>query len=131
MARNEHPDAGLLTFESALCTYKSWHKPNRRYPNVYADLLYDRIRWAERRWGPRFDVLWECRNRCLPAPLRLEDNPADPGLSAAKQNHYLQTGQVVMMQHEWACFANDFALAVEAGGYGLREPAVIQGGLFR
>ena len=29
-----YPDVGNFTLESALCTYKSWHRPNRRYPNV-------------------------------------------------------------------------------------------------
>lgn len=43
-------DLTLLTLESALCTYKGWHRPNRRYPGVYADMLHDRIRQAELRF---------------------------------------------------------------------------------
>lgn len=32
-------EVSYFTLESALCTYKSWHRPNRRYPNVYADIF--------------------------------------------------------------------------------------------
>ena len=129
-ARNaDSPDVGRLTLESALCTYKSWHKPNRRYPNVYADMLYERLRWAEERWGHRFDLLWEARARALPAELLLERNPYDPGLAPPKQNHYLETGQVVMMDLDWPCFANDFAANVRARVYGPREATTAQGQL--
>ena len=93
-----HPDVLRLTLESALCTYKSWHKPNRRYPNVYADMHVDRIRWAEERWGRSlFKVQWEARKAALPEYLRLEDNPDDPGVAPAKQNQYLETGVPPMM----------------------------------
>src|SRR3546814_11931165 len=57
----DHPDVTRLTLESALCTYKSWHKPNSRYPNVYADMAYLRIRKAESRSGPRVGPLWSIR----------------------------------------------------------------------
>lgn len=95
-----HPDVLRLTFESALCTYKSWHKPNRRYPGVYADMAYDRLRKAESRFGPRFDLLWEAR-RDLPDELRMECNPHDPGVSPLKQNHYLKTGEIPSLSREW------------------------------
>lgn len=90
----DHPDAGRLTMESALCTFKSWHKPNRRYPNVYSDMMYQRIKKAEARFGRTFDLLWEARRQHLPEALRLEDNPHDPGLSPIKQNWFLETGEV-------------------------------------
>ena len=95
-----NPDVLRLTLESALCTYKSWHKPNRRYPNVYADMHHDRIRWAEsRRWGKEaLRVQWDARARALPERLRLEDNPDDPGFSPEKQNQYLATGVPPMME---------------------------------
>jgi hypothetical protein len=48
------------------------------------------------------------RKEFLPVHLRLEDNPTDPGLSKEKQNHYRNTGQVIMMNEEWDCFDNDF-----------------------
>lgn len=116
-----HPDVGFLTFESALCTYKSWHKPNRRYPNVYADMLYNRIRRAEERIGPRFDLLWEARKKHLPDYLRLEASPTDPGLCSLKQNYYLQTGQPIMMSRDFPDMENGFDESVALGAYGIRE----------
>jgi hypothetical protein len=95
-------DVRRLTLESALCTYKSWHRPNRRYPNVYNDLLADRIRRAEARW-PEADLglLWEARRRALPVELRLEDNPGDPGATSVKQNWYRRTGEIPMLAVDW------------------------------
>lgn len=101
-------DVGYFTLESALCTYKSWHRLNRRYPNVYNDLFHDRIRVAEAAWGRRLETFWEARRAHLPVHLRLEDNPADCGVKPLKQNHYLRTGEVIMMDREWACFRNAF-----------------------
>lgn len=110
----EH-DVGYFTMESALCTYKSWHRPNRRYPNVYADMLRDRIEAAQREW-PNEDLgpLWRARERALPEYLRLEATPSDPGCVPEKQNHYRETGQVVMMHREWECFGNEFNDRIEA-----------------
>lgn len=116
-----HPDVGRLTMESALCTYKGWHKPGRRYPNVYADMAYNRLKKAEARFGKRFDILWGARRRDLPEYLRLEANPFDPGLVAEKQNWYLETGQVIMMHKEYPDMANGFNTAVSHGSYGERK----------
>lgn len=91
------PDVGYLTLESALCTWKSWHKPNRRYPNVYADMAYNRLMKAEARFGTRFQVLWDARAATLPDYLRLECSPHDPGLVPAKQNLYRETGVPAML----------------------------------
>lgn len=96
-----HPDVTRLTMESALCTWKGWHKPNRRYPNVYADMMFNRIKRAEGRFGDQFQVLWDARREHLPAWLRLEDNPRDPGLSPVKQNLYLTTGAIPLLHREW------------------------------
>lgn len=95
-------DVSYFTLESALCTYKSWHRPNRRYPGVYLDMLHDRIRAAEKTW-PEHDWshFWEARRKHLPTYLRLEDNPGDPGVHPLKQNHYRETGQVPVLGHEW------------------------------
>ncbi len=102
-------DVGYFTLESALCTYKSWHRPNRRYPNVYNDLLRDRLVHAEGAWrGRSFAPFWAARRAQLPVHLRVEDNPADCGCTPRKQNHYLHTGEVVMMDRDWACFRNAF-----------------------
>lgn len=102
-------DASYYTLESALCTYKSWHRPNRRYPNVYSDMLHNRIRWAEERWPEEdLEIFWDARKEYLPVYLRLEDNPNDPGLKPDKQNHYLLTGEVTMMSKDFPEFDNSF-----------------------
>jgi hypothetical protein len=102
-------DVSYFTLESALCTYKSWHRPNRRYPNVYADMFHDRIKKAESHWpGRDFSEFWNARRECLPEHLRLEDNPGDVGVKPLKQNHYRETGHVVMMDREWPCFKNAY-----------------------
>lgn len=95
-------DIGYLTLESALCTYKSWHRPNRRYPNVYNDMAADRIRHAEARWPDAdLSLLWDARQRALPPQLRVEDNPGDPGVAPIKQNWYRETGEIPMLAVEW------------------------------
>lgn len=114
------PGADRLSLESALCTYKGWHKPNRRYPGVYNDMLYNRLVTAENRFGKRFDLLWQARAEALPARLRLEAQPYDPGLSPVKQNHYLQTGEVVGLDTDWDCFRNSFQARVDAHEFGRR-----------
>jgi hypothetical protein len=110
-------DVNYFTLESALCTYKSHYRVNRRYPNVYMDMLYKRIKKAEKMgWedhGINFDIFWEMRKSILPKYLRLEDNINDPTysvdvLSPIKQNHFRLTGQMIMIDHEWSCFTNDF-----------------------
>lgn len=86
-----------LSMESALCTWKSWHKPNRRYPNVYADMMYGRIKKAEARFSRSLDLLWQIRRDTLPDYLRLEDRPYDPGLAPVKQNWYRETGEIPLL----------------------------------
>ena len=94
----DHPDVSYFTLETTLCCYKGWHRVNRRYPNVYNDMFYDRIRKAEQLWNTRLDIFWDCRKEMLPKELRLEDNIMDKGLCAEKQNHYRLTGEVIMME---------------------------------
>lgn len=101
-------DAGYFTLESQLCNFKSWFRPNRRYPNVYADMLHGRIKRAEECWGEPLTVFWDARKDCLPERLRLEDNPYDPGVHESKQNWFRRTGEVVMMDLDWPCFDNGF-----------------------
>ena len=106
-ANNPHAeDIGYFTLESALCTYKSWHRPNRRYPNVYNDMLYRRIKDNPLATAEQKALFWQARKECLPQWLRLEDCPGDPGLTPVKQNHYLKTGEVIMMEREWPEFSN-------------------------
>ena len=118
----DHPDVGYFTLESALCTYKSWHRPNRRYPNVYNDLLYDRLRKAERRHPDEdLSLLWAARAVTLPPYLRLEDSPHDPGAVPEKQNWYRDTGCPVMMHREWPEYANPLNDAIDSGEHPLRR----------
>lgn len=95
-------DVGYFTLESALCTFKSWFRENRRYPNVYSDMLHDRIRWAEAKWPELdFGIFWDIRRERLPLPLRLEDNPRDVGVKSFKQNMYRETGRTPMLGYRW------------------------------
>lgn len=113
-------DVGYHTLESALCTYKSWHRKNRRYPNVYNDMLYDRLKQTERQWGPESTALfWEARAETQPAHLLLEATPTDPGCVPLKQNWYRETGQPIVM---WAGTAleSDFDRGVREGRWGER-----------
>ena len=101
-------DVNYFTLESTLCTYKSWFRPNRRYPNVYNDMFVDRIRNAEKMWGKEFDMFWSYRKQRLPVELRLEDNSWDVGLKPLKQNWFRGTGQVLMIDNYYTCFKNDY-----------------------
>ncbi len=115
-------DVNYFTLESTLCCYKSWHRPNRRYANVYNDMFYHRIKKAETLgWedhGIDFDLFWWARRECLPAYLRLEDNPSDPtsdtnrftekSLFKEKQNLYRETGEIPMMGFFDPIFENNF-----------------------
>jgi hypothetical protein len=115
-------DVSFFTLESTLCTYKSWHRPNRRYPNVYNDMMYDRLIKSEKRWSKRdLSIFWEARSESLPDYLRLEDNPYDPGVSSVKQNHYLLTGEVIMMERDYPQYSNEFASDVSSRKFGRRK----------
>jgi hypothetical protein len=115
-------DVSRLTLESALCTFKSWHKPNRRYPNVYSDMMYQRIKKAEARFGRTFDLLWDTRKLHLPEYLRLEDNPYDPGLAPVKQNWFLETGEIILMGRDFPELGlSGFDEAVATGAFGERK----------
>jgi hypothetical protein len=118
-AKNSTVTPSYLTLESALCTWKSWHKRNRRYPNVYSDMFYERIRWAEARHGQRFGVLWDARKDALPYHLRLEDFTHDPGLSAVKQNWYRETGEVPILGWDWGDMWSGFDQMVQDRKFGI------------
>lgn len=113
--RNENiQEVSRLTLESALCTSKSQWKPDRRYPNCYADMTYDRIKKAEARFGRTLDIFWDARREHLPVELRLEDNPLDPGLAPVKQNWFREHGTQPMVDPE-------FQEAVASGAFGERK----------
>ena len=118
------PFINRLTLESALCTYKSFHRPNRRYPNVYADMMHDRLLTFESTWGNDLtDVFWALRSERLPSNLRIEDNPGDPGCVPMKQNWYRETGRLPMMSGMYADMGCEFDNLVNAEAFGrFREP---------
>ena len=97
----KHPDVSYFTLETTLCCYKGWHRVNRRYPNVYNDMFYERIKTAEQKWPKEdFSIFWDSRKKYLSSELRLEDNILDKGLCKQKQNYYRKTGEVIMMESE-------------------------------
>lgn len=103
-------DVGYETLETALCTYKSWHRENRRYPNVYNDMAYSRLLDTQEKNG-ELDLtpFWEAREKYLPAELRIEANPNHPqylskSLSKELQNRYRLTGKIPFMGLDWECF---------------------------
>jgi len=106
-------DVNYFTLESTLCCYKGWFRENRRYPNVYNDMFYERILRDEKMWGTKNEFFRQLRKDCIPTELRMEDNPKDPGLKPIKQNHFRNTGQVIMMDKEYECFKNDFNDAIK------------------
>lgn len=73
-------------------------------------MFYGRIMNAEKKWAGQkdFSIFWDARKKYLPAKLRLEDNWQDCGLKPEKQNHYLNTGEVIMMDDEYPYFVNQF-----------------------
>lgn len=70
-------------------------------------MLVDRIRLAERDWG-FLPVFWQARERHVQVPLRRECCFPDVGVKPVKQNWYRQTGQIIHMDLDWPCFANDY-----------------------
>ena len=90
--REQTPGADFYTLESALCTWKSWWKPNRRYPGVYADMHYLRVKRAEKRLSRTFPLQWAAREASLPAWLRQELHGPLEGLDKDKQNRFRLTG---------------------------------------
>lgn len=114
-------DVSYFTLESALCTYKSWHRPNRRYAGVYNDMLYNRIIAAACAWANDDEasaliaLFWEARRACLPEYLRLEETPGDPGVAPVKQNHYRETGEVIVLGHDYPIYWSAFDDAVRDG----------------
>ena len=72
------------------------------------DMMYQRIKYAEKVNNIKLDIFWDMRKETLPVELRIEDNRKDLGLNPIKQNHYLNTGEVIMMNNEWECFENEY-----------------------
>jgi hypothetical protein len=91
-------DTNYFTLESALCAYKNWFR-GRRYPGIYADMFYERVRKAERRWPEEdFEMFWDAY-RTLPSYVQ-----STTGVSKEKQRLFRDTGRVVAMGNVWDCF---------------------------
>ena len=58
-----HPDAGMFTLESNLCTFKN-HFFGIRYPGIYVDMHYDRIKRHELIYGQDHvsQLMWDIRS---------------------------------------------------------------------
>jgi hypothetical protein len=98
-----------FTLESAFCTYKSMHRPNRRYPNVYNDMLFNRITSMQERWPDEdLSLFWHARAELFPDYLLLERQPDDVGLKPEKQNWYRNTGEVICMGRDDPAFVNGY-----------------------
>jgi hypothetical protein len=98
-----------FTLESAFCTYKSMHRPNRRYPNVYTDMHYNRVLAMQERWPEEnLSLWWHARAELFPDYLLLERQPHDLGLKPEKQNWYRNTGEVVCMGRDDPAFVNGY-----------------------
>ena len=68
----EHPDLGYFTFESQCCAFKNGFF-KRRYPGVYADMAWDRIKWYDDRgFSDLTKVFKQIREDNLPEWLREE-----------------------------------------------------------
>lgn len=99
-AQGRYPsfDTNYFTLESALCAYKNWFR-GHRYPGIYADMFYERVTKAERRWPEEdFGMFWDAY-RTLPAYVQSET-----GVSKEKQTRFRDTGQVIAMGNVWDCF---------------------------
>lgn len=114
--RIDHEDVNYFTLESTLCCYKSWFRKNRRYPNVYNDMFAERIKWSLDKYKDKeIEIFWEFRRKTLPDNLRIELNSRDVGIKPDKQNHFRNTGQVIMMNKEWDCFSNTYNDYIDGG----------------
>lgn len=88
------------TLESALCAFKNMFR-GRRYPNIYTDMSYDRIKKAESLWGNKIDysIFWKIRAENLPLELLKEYNyngyireTAEVAVNLDKQMYFRNTG---------------------------------------
>jgi len=85
-------------------------------------MMYQRIKKAETRLDRSLSMLWGIRLATLPEPLRLEDNPGDPGLSSVKQNWFRETGEVHYLHMLFPDMKpSGFETAVAAGEFGERK----------
>lgn len=87
----DHPDLGYFTFESQCCQFKNGFF-RRRYPGVYADMAWDRIKWyRDRGMGKITTIFRQIREDRLPEWLREEcETPTED--RARKAALFAETG---------------------------------------
>ena len=84
-------DIGRFTMESCLCQFKNGFF-SRRYPGVYADMGWDRIKWYDSRGFEHLtEPFKEIRAQSLPTWLR-EECEVKPVLRATKASMFAETG---------------------------------------
>lgn len=87
----DHPDANYFTLESQYCQFKNGFF-KRRYPGVYADMAWDRIKWYDERGLSELTTIFkDIRSECLPEWLR-EECDHKPTLRARKAAQFAETG---------------------------------------
>lgn len=93
------------TLESVLCAFKNMIR-GRRYPNIYTDMSYDRIKKAESLWGDKIDfsLFWKVRETSLPLQLLKEynyggyiDDPMEKAVNKPKQMYFRNTGNPLFL----------------------------------
>lgn len=93
-----HPDANNFTLESQLCQFKNGFFA-RRYPGVYADMAWDRIRWYEDRNLSSLTTWFKgVRAQHLPEWLREECEPK-PVERKFKATRFIETGVPYRAEH--------------------------------
>lgn len=86
-----HPDATNFTLESQCCQFKNGFF-GRRYPGVYADMAWDRIKWYdERRMSDYTEMFKDIRTQNLPDWLR-EECEAKVVKRSVKATQFMETG---------------------------------------
>ena len=72
-------------------------------------MFAERIKWSEEKFKDgEVGIFWKFRKEILPKNLLIEYNNRDVGLKPHKQNHFRNTGEVIMMNKEWKCFKNEY-----------------------
>lgn len=93
------PDIGYFTLESQYCQFKNGFF-RRRYPGVYADMAWDRIKWYDERNLNEYTEIFKCiREDWLPKWLREECEGPKPLERAKKAALFADTGVPYRAEH--------------------------------
>lgn len=92
------PDVGYFTLESCYCQFKNGFF-KRRYPGVYSDMAWDRIKWYDERGMSELTEPFKAiRAAHLPEWLR-EECEVQPVLRAKKASQFADTGTPYRAEH--------------------------------